>query len=99
MQDYRISIDLETQTKIINKALSQGNEIEQFEGVLNDTFIIYNAENIGLTVNSRKVKPRKFIICGCAQTNEWSNTLYIELTDNASKVDQFIKSQIVNIKA
>lgn len=99
MQDYRISIDLETQTKIINKALSQGNEIEQFEGVLNDTFIIYNAENIVLTTTNGKVKPRKFIICGRVQTNEWSDTLYIELTDNVSKVDQFIKSQIVTIEA
>lgn len=86
MRNYTKETTYESHQLILDTAIEMGLEIEQFEGVLNDTYIIYN-ENLDLKL--RGIKARKYIILYPQFLNAWSNTFHILLTDNIKELEKF----------
>lgn len=90
MKDYNRRITFESLTTFVNYAVSKGYQIEAIEGVLNDTYVVYNIDK-SLTIKG--VKPRDFIILYPKYLNEGSNSFHILMTDDEEKVEDFLKLQ------
>lgn len=89
MRNYTKETTYESHQLIIDAAIEMGLEIEQFEGVLNDTYIIYN-ENLDLKL--RGIKARKYMVLYPQFLNSWSNSFHILLTDNIKELEKFNNS-------
>lgn len=87
-RDYKTTIDNETLNKILELATKNNLEYAIFEGTLNDNCIIYN----DYTIRLKGIKPRKYIIVQSIYLNCWSSELEMIMTDNESKVNEFIKT-------
>ena len=87
-RDYKTTIDNEMSNKILELATKNNLHYEMFEGTLQDNCIIYNDYAIRL----KGIKPRKYIIIQEKYLNCWSSELEMIMTDNESKVDEFIKT-------
>lgn len=73
-----------------NKVLSLASELELdiycIEGVLNDSYLIYNT-----TIRTGRKKPRKYILLTHEYKNSQSDTLYMIQTDNDVEAGNFMK--------
>lgn len=73
---------------VIDHIISLSSEfdlnIETFEGVLNDSFIIEGAENIKVKGSSRQN-----IIILCSPENIWSSSLELIMTDDFEEVEKY----------
>ena len=87
MRNYERQISYESLNNFVDYAAENGYEIEVFEGVLNDTYIIHADKQFGI----KGVKSRNYIILYPKFQNEWSNTFHILLTDDETKVEEFRK--------
>ena len=86
MRNYTKEIAFESQQIILDAAIERGLEVEQFEGTLNDTYIIYNED---LDLKLRGIKARKYIVLYPQFLNSWSNSFHILLTDNIKELEKF----------
>lgn len=87
MRNYERQISYETLNNFVDYAVENGYEMQQFEGTLNDTYIIYAGKEFGI----KGVKKRDYIILYPKFQNAWSNTFHILLTDDETKVWEFEK--------
>lgn len=71
---------------ILNFASENDIAFDTYEGVLNDTHIVYADKNIKIG----RAKPRDYIVCYYKFQNANSNTLHILQTDNLASVESFI---------
>ena len=79
------NVSLSEVDTILNLAAESGIAIDTYEGVLNDTHIIYADKNIKIG----RAKPRDYIVCYYEFQNSTSNTLHILQTDNLASVESF----------
>ena len=86
MKNYTKEVTFKSYELILDTAIEMGLEVEQFEGTLNDTYIIYN-ENLDLKL--RGIKARKYIVLYPKFLNSWSNSFHILLTDNLKELEKF----------
>lgn len=89
MKNYTKETTFKSHQLILDAAIERGLEVEQFEGVLNDTYIIYN-ENLDLKL--RGIKARKYMVLYPQFLNSWSNSFHILLTDNPKELEKFNNS-------
>lgn len=87
MRNYGRQISYETFNNFVKYAFEKGYKMQQFEGALNDTYIIHSRKEMGI----KGVKRRDFIILFPKFQNPWSNTFHILLTDDEKKVRAFEK--------
>jgi hypothetical protein len=87
MRNYERQISYESLNNFVDYAFKKGYEVEVFEGVLNDTYIIHAYKDFGI----KGVKNRDYIILYPKFSNEWSNSFHILLTDDENKVEEFRK--------
>lgn len=80
------NVSLSDVDMILNFAAENGIAIDTYEGVLNDTHIIFADKNIKIG----RAKPREYIVCYYKFQNSNSNTLHILQTDNLASVESFI---------
>lgn len=80
------NVSLSEVDTILNLAAESGIAIDTYEGVLNDTHVIYADKNIRIG----RAKPRDYIVCYYEFQNSNSNTLHILQTDNLASVESFI---------
>ena len=93
-RNYERQISYETLNKFVDYAVENDYQIQQFEGVLNDTYIINANKEFGL----KGVKKRNYIILYPKFKNAWSDTFHIFLTDDETVVEEFEKQfEEVNI--
>jgi hypothetical protein len=71
--------------QIINKASEAGADIEEFEGVLNDNYIIQDAEAV--QIDERE--PTEYIVLLAEFETSWSNSLYLIRTNNYDVVKHY----------
>ena len=88
MKDYNNQITYKSQNDFVDYASKKGYHIEVIEGTLNYTYIIYN---VNKKLSIKGVKARDFIILYPKFQNSWSNTFHILMTDDESKVKEFLK--------
>ena len=86
MKDYNRQITYESLNNFVDYANNEGYIVKVIEGVLNDTYIIFN-ENRELSVKG--VKARDYIVLYPKFQNSWSNTFHILMTDDEKKVEEF----------
>lgn len=86
MKNYTKEIEFKSQQLILDAAIEMGLEVEQFEGTLNDTYIIYNED---LDLKLRGIKARKYVVLYPQFLNSWGNTFHILLTDNIKELEKF----------
>jgi len=89
MKDYTCQITYNSQNSFVEYANDRGYHIDTIEGVLNDTYIIYNVDK---KLSIKGVKGRDFIILYPKFQTSWNNTFHILMTDNESKVEEFNKT-------
>lgn len=87
MKDYNKQITYESLNNFVDYAVNNGYEVEIIEGVLNNTYVIRNVDR---QLSVKGVKPRDFIVLYPKFLNEWSNTFHILMTDDESKVEEFL---------
>lgn len=87
MKDYNKQITYESLNDFVQYANKQGYIIDIVEGVLNDTYVIYNE---GKQLSIKGVKGRDYIILYPKFLNEWSNSFHILMTDDESKMQEFL---------
>jgi hypothetical protein len=88
MKDYNRPISYESLNNFVQYANDKGYTIEVIEGVLNDTYVIYN---INKQLSIKGVKGRDYIVLYPQFLNEWSNNFHILMTDDEEKVDEFLE--------
>lgn len=87
MKDYSKQITYNSLNSFVDYAVENGYDLDVIEGVLNDTHVIYNVDKL---LSIKGVKARDFIILYPKFQNEWSNTFHILMTDDESKVKEFL---------
>lgn len=92
MRDYNSQITYKSLNNFVDYANKQGYAIDIVEGVLNDTYIIYNE---GKQLSIKGVKARDFIILYPKFQTSWSNTFHILMTDDESKMKEFLEVEEV----
>jgi hypothetical protein len=90
MKDYERQVTYESLKNFVNHAIEKDYQVDVIEGVLNDTFIIFNPDR---KLSIKGVKARKYIVLYPKFYNAWSNTFHILMTDDDNKVDEFLKSE------
>jgi hypothetical protein len=88
MKDYEKQITYESLKKFVNYSVENDYQVDVIEGVLNDTFIIFNTDR---KLSIKGIKARKYIVLYPKFYNAWSNTFHVLMTDDDSKVDEFLK--------
>ena len=88
MKDYKVYLD--TTENLLHKLVDLGCETFTIEGVLNDTYLI-NTEHLQESHKLGRIKFRKYMILGHEFANEWSNNLYMHLTDNEQVFEELYK--------
>lgn len=88
MKDYNCQVTYKSQNDFINYANDKGYHIDIIEGVLNDTYIIYNTDK---KLSIKGVKARDFIILYPKFLNSWQNTFHILMTDDKNRIAEFNK--------
>lgn len=86
-RNYVTNVELETVNKLIELAVDENKPFEVFDGVLLDSYIIYDAENIQIG----KIKPRKYIILREKYLNCWSSTIEMTMTDDENMIREMKK--------
>lgn len=84
-RDFEQLVSTGTVSKLINVASENGIEIESFEGVLLDSYIIY--ANSKLKVGSWK--PREYILAIATYKNPWESVYKLVLTDKRETVARY----------
>lgn len=92
MKDYNKQITYESLNDFVQYANEQGYIIDIVEGVLNDTYIIYNE---GKELSIKGVKARDYIILYPKFASSWHNTFHILMTDDESKMQEFLETEEV----
>lgn len=87
MKDYNREINYESFNNFVEYAFENGYEVKVVEGVLNDTFIIYNHDK---KLSIKGVKGRDYIILYPKFLNSWSNSFHILLSDNENRLEEFL---------
>ena len=82
MTEYIHNVSLNTVNELLDVAVAGDIAVEAYEGVLNDTNVIYADNN--MTVGSRE--PYRYIVCYYKFASAWQNTLHIMLTNDFSEV-------------
>ena len=80
------NVSLSDVDAILNFAAENNIGFDTYEGVLNDTHIVYADKNIKIG----RAKPRDYIVCYYKFQNSNSNTLHILMTDDLAKAESFI---------
>lgn len=88
MKDYNKQVTYESLNSFVDYAVNNGYGVEIVEGVLNDTYVIYNEDR---QLSIKGVKPRDYIILYPKFLSAWSNTFHILMTDDESKVQEFLR--------
>lgn len=88
MKDYNKQITYNSLNNFVDYANKNGYETEVIEGVLNDTYIIYNVDK---KLSVKGVKARDFIILYPKFQTSWSNTFHILMTNDKNKVNEFLE--------
>ncbi len=91
MRDYNRQIDFDSLNGLVNLAFEEGAHVEINEGVLNDTYIIYNED---VNVSFVGVKPRKYIVLYPKFASAWHNTFHVLMTDEESKIEKFLPKEL-----
>lgn len=90
MKDLKYAVESDTINKLLQSCYEHDIEVEEFQGVLNDSYIIHNDGLFSVkNKNSRSPKGRKFILVIPEYRNEWSNALFILCTDNEELVNNY----------
>ena len=87
MKDYNREVTFESLNNFVDYAYANGYDIETIEGVLNDTFIIYNRDK---KLSIKGVKPREYIVLYPEFLNAWQNSFHLLMTNNENKVNEFL---------
>ncbi len=88
MKNYNKQITYNSQNEFVRYASDKGYHIEVIEGVLNDTYIIYN---VNKELSIKGVKGRDFIILYTQFLSSWANTFHILTTNDENKVNEFLE--------
>lgn len=88
MKDYKKQITYKSLNAFVEYASKEGYDIDVVEGVLNDTYIIYNEEK---TLSVKGVRPRKFIILYPEFASSWHNNFMVLMTDKEDTMEEFLK--------
>ncbi len=90
MKDHKITnVSWDDVVKLIEMASGMQLDMECFEGVLVDEYVIYDTKRISMN----DAKPREYIIVQSTYRNEWSPGLDIIMTDNLEQVERFVASR------
>ena len=92
MKDYNREINYKSFNEFADVAVNNSYEVEIVEGVLNDTYVIFNRDK---QLYIKGVKPRDFIVLYPQFQNEWNNSFHILMTDDEKKVEQFLETEEV----
>tara|TARA_R110000772_G_scaffold89822_2_gene185888 strand:- start:2631 stop:2909 length:279 start_codon:yes stop_codon:yes gene_type:complete len=92
MKDYNKQITYASLNSFVQYANDKGYEVDCIEGVLNDTYVIYNLDK---ELSIKGVKARDFIVLYPKFLNAWSNTFHILMTNDESKVEEFLVEEEV----
>lgn len=90
MKDYKKYTDLDNTDNLVRQLLNLDCEMFIIEGALNDTYLI-NTEHLQESHKLGRIKFRKYMILGHEFANEWSNNLYMHLTDNEQVFEELYK--------
>lgn len=90
MQDLKYAVESDTINKILQSCYEHDMEIEEFQGTLNDAYIIHNHRTLSIGCDKgRKASGRKYILVVPEYRNEWSDALFVLCTDNEKLVDNY----------
>lgn len=92
MRDYNTQINYKSLNNIVDYAVEKGYAMEVIEGVLNDTYVIYNVDK---QLSIKGVKARDYIILYPKFQTSWSNSFHILMTDDESKMQEFLEVEEV----
>jgi len=87
LRDYTKEVTFESLNNFVQYANDEGYAIEIKEGVLNDTYVIFNE---GKKLSIKGVKARDYIILYPQFLTSWNNTFHILMTDNENKANNFL---------
>lgn len=85
--ETKLDVNTNTVSAILN-IISGKCDIECYEGVLLDNYIIYDTEFVKIG----NYKPSKFIIMREKYLNEWNSITELVLTNNEKTVEKFISA-------
>lgn len=85
IQVVKEPISLQEITNILNKAIESGAEVVEYEGVLNDNYIIYDAGEIRIS----NEEPTEYIIFLAEFANTWADNLYMIRTNDEQVVQYY----------
>ena len=88
MKDYRKQITYKSLNNFVDYAVENGYDLDVIQGVLNDTYIIHNVDK---RLSVKGVKARDYIVLYPKFLNSWSNTFHILMTDDESKMREFLE--------
>lgn len=88
MKDYSKEISYKSLNSFVDYAFNNGYDVETIEGVLNDTYIIYNVDK---KLSIKGVKARDFIILYPQFLSPWKDSFHVLLTNDESKVENFLE--------
>lgn len=93
-EDYKVTVNSKAADNLLAHAFEKGFAVDSYEGCLLDNHIIYDAENIQITLTDskrRKIQPRKNIILREVYENTWSSAIELIMTDSDKTVDEYIE--------
>ena len=88
MKDYNSEISYTFLNDFLHHAIEHGYDVDGKEGVLNDTYVIFNVDK---ALSIKGVKPRNYIVLYPKYLNEWSNSFHMLMTDDEDKMKQFLQ--------
>ena len=87
MRDHVKDINTGTLNNLVKFAEEVGVAYDCYEGVLQDNYIFYKTEGVGIG----RVKPREYIIVREKYLNPWSSGLELIMTDDIATVERYEK--------
>jgi hypothetical protein len=91
MRDYNSQITYKSLNNFVDYAVENEYAMDVIEGVLNDTYVIYNVDK---ELSIKGVKARGFIILYPKFQTSWNNSFHILMTNDESKVIQFTETDL-----
>lgn len=87
MEIIKEPIDLEDVRTVLIAMNEAGAYVEEYEGVLNDNYIIYDVGDVHLDDE----EPTEYIIIVAEYATSWSNNLYLIRTNDYKVVEHYEK--------
>lgn len=89
MRDYNKEVTFTSLENFVNYAIESGYEVDCTEGVLNDTYVIYNHDK---KLSIKGVKPREYIVLYPKFLNAWANSFHVLMTDDEKQAKNYLES-------